>query len=880
VDVPEDLENRGRRRSDPIDRRPSGIDPHPRPLSTELGPRPRPVVTWIRKELLAVSVRGVTVRSLTRAVRTWAVVLISMLASAGFWTMGAGHSLSQGLGNGTLAGLEWWPGQASSSENLPLSTATRFLPDATVGQAGADELTSPNAQSGGQFGFSVAVSSTTVVVGAPYEAIAGATDAGRAYIYSASSGALISTLSSPNAQADGQFGFSVAINGTTVVVGAPQETASSMIHAGHVYIYRATTGALVSTLTSPNVQAEGVFGWSVASSSTEVVVGAIGETASSQPDAGRAYVFDAGTGALISTLASPEAQNSGWFGYSVAMSSTTVVVGAPYEEFAGQHQAGNSYTFSVRTGHLFATLSSPNAQPGGLFGYSVATAGARAVVGAPFEAVAGQTNAGHAYAFAATSGALIMQLTSPNTQSNGWFGWTVGTSGATVVVGAPQEAASGQSNAGHAYRFRSATGVLVSTLTSPSPQSDGLFGGWVAVSDTKTVVGAWGEAAQGQTAAGHAYIFPGLPLTLDNPNPPPPQEGQGDFGAAVAISGAVVVVGYPSGTVSGQEQAGQINIFSAGTGALLSTLDSPNPESQGQFGLSVAIVGNMVVVGAPCETTSGQSCAGRAYVFSTVTDALIATLANPNPQVDEIFGYSVAISGTTVVVGAPGATVSGQIEAGHAYTFNAETGALISTLTSPSPQTYGGFGDSVAISGTTVVVGAPGETVSGQSQAGHVYTFRATTGAPLLTLTSPNAVYAGRFGYSVAISGTTMVVGAEYETGSGQIGAGNAYTFRATTGALMSAFTTPNPHSGGGFGASVAIDDTTIVIGAPYEYSSGLQGAGNAYRFSATTNALISTIPTPNAWYYGYFGYSVAVSGTSVVVGAPGETPYGHAYVY
>jgi outer membrane protein assembly factor BamB len=150
------------------------------------------------------------------------------------------------------------------------------------------------------------------------------------------------------------------------------------------------------------------------------------------------------------------------------------------------------------------------------------------------------------------------------------------------------------------------------------------------------------------------------------------------------------------------------------------------------------------------------------------------TITSPKPQTSGYFGISIAVSGSTLLVGAYNENASGYEHAGRAYIFNATTGARIRTLRSPEPQGGGGFGDSVAISGTTVVVGAEGE------GAGHVYVFNAMTGALIHTLTSPNGQIDGNFGSSVAISGTTVVVGADFETASGHSEAGHAYVFQLT----------------------------------------------------------------------------------------------------
>ena len=98
-------------------------------------------------------------------------------------------------------------------------------------------LSSSNAQENGWFGVSVSTSEEFVAVGAYSETADGYTAAGRAYVFNATSGALIETLTSPNAQSYGEFGSSVSISGTLVTRGAPNEIADGYYHAGHAYIF-------------------------------------------------------------------------------------------------------------------------------------------------------------------------------------------------------------------------------------------------------------------------------------------------------------------------------------------------------------------------------------------------------------------------------------------------------------------------------------------------------------------------------------------------------------------------------------------------------------------------------------------------------------------
>ena len=196
-------------------------------------------------------------------------------------------------------------------------------------------------------------------------------------------------------------------------------------------------------------------------------------------------------------------------------------------------------------------------------------------------------------------------------------------------------------------------------------------------------------------------------------------------------------------------------------------------------------------------------------------------------QSDGNFGASVAISGTTVIVGAPGETVSGFSFAGRFYTFSA-SGTLQKTLSSPNQQSSGLFGASIGISGTTILVGAYGETASGFGGAGHAYTFSSSTGALIKTFSSPNSQSEGAFGYSVGISGTTILVGA-YDESASSLSTLDTLTFSVPSGTLLKTFTSPDAQSSGEFGNAVAISGTMAFIGANSEHSSGIIETGRVY---------------------------------------------------
>jgi hypothetical protein len=362
------------------------------------------------------------------------------------------------------------------------------------------------------------------------------------------------------------------------------------------------------------------------------------------------------------------------------------------------------------------------------------------------------------------------------------------------------------------------------------------------------------------------------PTTLTSPN----AQTLGDFGSSIAISGGttkLVAVGAPNEASGGFSEAGNVYIFSETSGVLKTTLTSPNAQFDGNFGISVAMSGQLVAVGAWCETVSSQSCAGRAYVFNATSGQLLSALSSPSPTAYGYFGFSVAISGQAVVVGAYCESVAGHECAGRAYVFNATTGSLISKLKSATPQTEGYFGLSVSVSGKLVSVGAWGENGPGLPEAGSAYVFR-LKGGLVSTIYSPNAQVDGAFGYSVSISGGIVAVGAPQENFYGNVDGGTSYSFYASSGGLIHQYNSFDDQPYGYFGGSISVTGSLVTVGAPGE-TLGTNGGGSVYVEALTTGNLVSSFISPNPVNGGYFGSSVSMSGKTVAVGAPYETSAG-----
>ena len=367
-----------------------------------------------------------------------------------------------------------------------------------------------------QFGQSVAVSGNYAIVGAPQEENIGTSFTGKAYIFNATTGVLLHTLSEPDGT---ELGCSVAISGDNCIVGARGDVSGS---GGKAYIYNVTTGALLHTLDNPNAfdtSASDNFGVSLAIDGNYAIVGANFEDDADGTDSGKAYIYNVTTGALLHTLDNPSPFGTSAgdrFGSVVAISGNNCIVGAPNEDDAGGNTSGKAYIYNVTTGALLHTLDNPNAYGTSAFDFfavSVAIDGNYAIVGASFEDNAVNSLPGKAYIFNVTTGALLHTLDNPkaDTGYEDEFGVSVAISGNYAIVGAIwEEDADGVRGAGSAYIFDVTTGDLVKTLDNPGvfiAQDFRAFGLAVSIDGNYAIVGAPYEDEPGNNTSGKAHIY-------------------------------------------------------------------------------------------------------------------------------------------------------------------------------------------------------------------------------------------------------------------------------------------------------------------------------------------------------------------------------------
>jgi len=361
------------------------------------------------------------------------------------------------------------------------------------------------------------------------------------------------------------------------------------------------------------------------------------------------------------------------------------------------------------------------------------------------------------------------------------------------------------------------------------------------------------------------------------------------FGVSVALSGDTALIGAYDKTVSGQADAGAVYVYtrSGATWSQQAELKDPLAATNDAFGRSVALSGDTALIGAYGKTVSGQDGAGAAYVFVRTgrTWSQQAELTASNAAANDEFGDSVALSGKTALIGACSKTVSGQGEAGAAYVFvrTGTTWTQQAELPDPDAASDDQFGFSVTLAGDTAVVGAWQKTVGTVSVAGAAYVFvrSGTTWSRQAELSDPDAANNDAFGSSVALSGDTALIGAWGKTVSGQTYAGAAYVFvrSGTTWSQQAELTASNAATDECFGSSVALAGDTALIGAWGKTVSGQTDAGAAYicMRSGTTWSQQAQLNDPDAAANDFFGWPLALCGDTVLLGANGKTVSGQA---
>ena len=341
------------------------------------------------------------------------------------------------------------------------------------------------------------------------------------------------------------------------------------------------------------------------------------------------------------------------------------------------------------------------------------------------------------------------------------------------------------------------------------------------------------------------------------------------FGTSIAVDGNIAVVGAP-GHGGGQGEA-VVFARSGNTWTQQAVLLASDRARGDQFGVSVSVSGTTAVVGASGRA-SGQ---GAAYVFvqSGTTWTQQAELTSSDAAAGDAFGAAVSLSGTTAVIGAS-SKGSGR---GAAYVFAGSGGVWTqqAALSSTDGAAGDAFGFSVSVNGDTAVVGAYAK--SNNQGAAYVFVRSAGAWSQQAKLAAIALASDAEFGYSVSVNADTAVVG----TRSASFATGNAYVFvrTGTTWNQQAHLTSPGDSGADEFGITVAVNGDTILCAEPFNS----QAFGEAYIFvrSGSTWTPQPKLTASDGANGDVFSTALALSADTVMAASPGKTSgQGEAYVF
>jgi hypothetical protein len=414
--------------------------------------------------------------------------------------------------------------------------------------------------------------------------------------------------------------------------------------------------------------------------------------------------------------------------------------------------------------------------------------------------------------------------------------------GSYVSTAERQAAASSYSNAilwitdiTFGLRILQVPGPVETKLTASDAASSDEYGRIVHIDGNRAIVGAHFDDDRGSNS-GSAYIYKResvgwvqeAKLTASDGAP-------GDlFGRTVRISGGLALVGAPRDDEAVTDSGSAYVFRYDGSNWQQETrLTAADATVNAQFGESIALAENLVVVGAPRHTGPATE-SGGAYVFRYDGSAWHqeAQLAGSDAAAYDQFGESVATDGQVIVVGAP--TNNGAAGAAYVFTFNGAAWVQQARLATSDPAANDFFGWSCALSGDHLLIAAPFK--SGAAvDSGAAYMFRRNGVAWFqeAKLTAPDAAAYDFFAWSVGLAGHRAVLGSFYDDDAGS-SSGSAYVFKHEGDNWVQEvkLTASDAGTGDQFGQSVAISGNEVIVGSPYDNDGGTHsGSAHIYEF-------------------------------------------------
>jgi hypothetical protein len=780
-----------------------------------------------------------------------------------------------------VSDAQWKDLAASLAKAVPSAQALRPQDEPTFGQGDGTTFM--------QFGRSLAVSGSTLVVGAPAAVSCVLTTSscgggvGAVYVYGRVAGAwqfrqkLRASDYTYASTTNRNFGASVAVDGDTLLVGAGgafDQVVAPSNSIGAVYVFTRTAGTWTETqklLPPTPVLGTDEFGFSVALRGDTAVIGNPGRTVSGAAAGGAVHVFTRSGGsftqAALLTASDPAAGNR--LGEAVAYSGNTILAGAPLGDAPTPANSGAAYVYtgSGATWTEQAKLIALDPLANAAFGNSVDLDGDSAVIGAVgWFTPPNAPNQGRAYVYTRSGSTWSQQqrLEAGDAQANR-FGQSVSIRGDQIAIGARDtREGGGTPGAVRLFARSGGTWALEQSLLGPAQTSAGL-GVAVRLIDDGGTPALLASSVNSADSSGIEFIrtwrrtgATPTPFVLASDLTRRPSTAQAFFGAVVAVEGDLAVVGVPAmrqptSPVNLATQVGVAYVYarSGGLWTLRQALTiNPLGGDTAAFGAAVAISGNTIAVSAPRERAaiSGNGT-GVVYVYTIGPSSidLQQRIAIDNVSASsQDFGRSVSLDGDTLAVGAPftfNPPVTDSFGRVFVYTRSAGVWTKQQEIVDTTPPgTNGEFGNVVIVRGNDMVIGVRPFQTSGFVPYVAVATRSGSTWSIVQRILEPSGTSIvpndGEFGRALAWSGTTLAIGAARHGGeAGSSGNGRVYLYAGTPGSFALGTTLRQTDgtvasTGSRYGAALALDGDRLLVSAPQtSFLPGTGPLGAAYSY-------------------------------------------------
>ena len=797
-----------------------------------------------------------------------------------------------------------------------LLSLAQVLPGQNIPVNEIQKLKADDAQENDYLGESVYVSGNYLVAGSPF----GNSGKGKVYVFDKQTGDLLYKFDNVNGSTQDSFGRSIAISGDKIFIGAPGHN-----NSGSVFIFSLSDGSFLGFLIPghPMEQGDG-FGEAMAISETQLAVGAPNQGFNSR---GAVFIFELNDFNLNQRVTSINQSDYQHFGSNISLNNDFLLVGIPFDN---NNNLGESQLFNANNGQFISLLTPPFLNSNDYFGSSVTLTDEYAVISATGDDTWGN-DTGTAYVFDLQTQEVSYQLyaNDPNIH----FAYRLRSSGNILIADGANSLDNWKTSV---YGFDLSTGQEAFQISSQT--NDDGFGYYFDIQGKDIIVGAQSDS-EFVPYSGAAYhyqldIGPSAPtdITLSSNSIMEDQPtgtligllnaqdddfddsftfefavGEGDSDNTLfSISGAngdelisnqvfdfelqnsySIRLKVTDSQTNTFEKSFIINViknpdtdgdgFSDDTELALGTnpndstsypqfseqqfLQAPEIEGFSYFGSSIKVFSNIGVIGAPGENNGGLD-RGSAYLFDLDTGTSTFKLTAIDAASNDFFGESVGVSESYAIVGAPFKNQN----AGGAYVFNRSTGQEIMNLPGSS---YEEFGKAVAVSEEYAIVGAWRNDINGY-ETGSVYIYNMLTGHERFLYPNIPLEY-DNFGYSLDIKGNIAVIGAP--------GRERAFIFNLDTEEQLFELTSDSGLDGY-FGECIYIHNDMVAIGAPSE-----NNVGAVYLFDLTSGERIRKITPENPGIFPGLGTSVAMNDYFLVAGAPFEgkddiNSVGAAYVF